>query len=205
MGPTGYAPQPRQSLPPAQQRYEAKTDPDVYYLPDHANNTIPEDIRGQFQCDTYGRVLFFTAPPVETEKKVKLGHTAKYLAWRAERDDQVREKRKLADAGAPQVAKRAKSEEVAGLAKELEKAKERTLERMNELLAEGTVRQYQALYGEKWREALEVELKALEGLQDRAVAVGEGRSAAEGGWRERDIGKGGVVGMKGALEFGVKQ
>jgi len=192
----------------AQARYEAKPDPDVYYLPDHANNTIPEDIRCQFQTDAFGRVMFFTAPPVDTEKKVKLHHTAKYLAWKAKREELLKEKRKRdaeAKIAGAKEAKRAKSEEAKAFGEGLQKAKEVALEKMNKVLAEETVAQYKVMYGEKWREALDLELKTLERLQDAAVMQGKGRSAIEGDWDTRERKEIAVRGLTSSLEFGVKQ
>jgi chromatin structure-remodeling complex subunit RSC1/2 len=163
-----------------QARYEAKPDPEVYYLPDHANASIPEDIRSQFQCDAYGRVLFFTAPPVEVEKKgSKLHHTARYLVAKAEREERIREKRKRdAEVAAVGVheAKRARSKEARDFARDLENAKREALERLNQELTEGTVNTYQDLYGAGWRAALNADLKVVEGEQD-AVAAAEAKAS----------------------------
>ncbi|MBE7181701.1 MAG: hypothetical protein INR71_10940, partial [Terriglobus roseus] len=96
--------------------YNAPQPPEVYCLSDAANASIPEDIRKQFHCDDQGRVLFFTAPPVEVggpssmslstgderkaddrrapREELKLGHSVRYLAARARRDALVAEKRK---------------------------------------------------------------------------------------------------------------
>lgn len=66
---------------------------------DAANAAIPADIREQFQRDEQGRILFFTAPPVDvkalrTEKGEGLGHSVEYLAGKTQRDEKVREARK---------------------------------------------------------------------------------------------------------------
>ena len=83
--------------------YNPPRPPEVYTLPDVVNETFPEDVRRQFQCDEAGRVLFFTAPPLDRIHKglspdsARLGHSAKYLAghreWMVERE----RKRKVRD------------------------------------------------------------------------------------------------------------
>lgn len=73
---------------------------EVFHLGDAANAAIPEDIRQQFHCDDHGRVLFFSAPPVDfvPPSTQKLGHSLKYLATKEERQKKVEErKRKLDD------------------------------------------------------------------------------------------------------------
>jgi chromatin structure-remodeling complex subunit RSC1/2 len=178
----------------------------VYYLPDSANNSIPEDIRRQFQRDGYGRILFFTAPPVETAPKgARIGHTAKYLAWKAEREQMLKEKRKrAADAPTSQQTKRARSEE---LAHSLAQAKLTALDNLNDMLAEGTVAEYQATFGERWKEAIELDLAALEKgqdavgkvLRDKGVREGERERWERGQLQIRGLGVGGL-----ALDLRVK-
>jgi chromatin structure-remodeling complex subunit RSC1/2 len=185
-----------------QQRYEAKPDPDVYYLPDSANNSIPEDVRRQFQCDAYGRLLFFTAPPIDVEKKVeKLGHTAKYLAWKVERENMLKEKRKRVASATPQRVKRARSEEIEG---DMVHAEREVLTQLNDLLAEGTVAEYQAVFGDKWREAMEKDLGALEKGQDRVEKARRERITSE--LKRLAVEKKGleIRGLSGSLEFGVR-
>ena len=87
-----YAQPPRPGM--SAQGYNAPRPIEVWHLPDPANASIPEDIRKQFQCDEHGRVLFFTAPPLATEEKTKLAHTAKYLAYKVKHEEMLREKRK---------------------------------------------------------------------------------------------------------------
>ncbi|KAJ4359425.1 hypothetical protein N0V95_002172 [Ascochyta clinopodiicola] len=92
----GYQ-QPYVQQPPA--GYKAPPPVEVYILNDHANASIPEDIREQFQRDEKGRVLFFTAPPLNisqplTKDGTVLGHSAAYLAARVGREKAKAEKRK---------------------------------------------------------------------------------------------------------------
>ncbi|CAG7997621.1 unnamed protein product [Penicillium nalgiovense] len=96
---TGY-PQNRMQAPPAVYNPNAPRPVEVFHLSDAANAAIPEDIRDQFHCDDHGRVLFFSAPPVDfiPSSKQKLGHSLKYLATKEEHQKKVVErKRKLAD------------------------------------------------------------------------------------------------------------
>lgn len=74
-------------------------EPDVFVLPDIANDSIPKSIRDQFPQDPQGRVLFFTRPPVlsdqaiydrnDREKKKPLAHSERYLAAKAARDELI--------------------------------------------------------------------------------------------------------------------
>jgi chromatin structure-remodeling complex subunit RSC1/2 len=70
--------------------YNPPRPPEVYTLPDNLNDALPPDIRHGFQHDEAGRVLFFTAPPLERPHKglsatsAGLGHSVKYLAGREE-------------------------------------------------------------------------------------------------------------------------
>jgi chromatin structure-remodeling complex subunit RSC1/2 len=98
--------------------YKAPQPVEVYILNDHANNSIPPEIREQFQRDEQGRVLFFTAPPLNTATVANkdgrpLGHSARYLAKKAEWDAQRAAKRKARDMEAAErqeAAKRARTE-----------------------------------------------------------------------------------------------
>ncbi len=68
---------------------------EVFVLSDAANASIPKQVRDRFPQDDQGRVLFFTKPPVVADTIVRgkdgkpLAHTEKYLAAKAERDQQI--------------------------------------------------------------------------------------------------------------------
>lgn len=76
--------------------YNPPRPPEVYTLPDNVNEGLPETVRRQFQHDDAGRVLFFSAAPLDrscgglSPESAGLGHSAKYLAgremWLAERE-----------------------------------------------------------------------------------------------------------------------
>ncbi|KAI5302396.1 hypothetical protein KEM55_001129, partial [Ascosphaera atra] len=69
---------------------------EVYTLPDETNNMISKDVRGQFQCDEQGRILFFTAPPLDPVASTsrELCHSAAYLAAREKRKSALQQRRK---------------------------------------------------------------------------------------------------------------
>ncbi|KAI6755938.1 hypothetical protein HG531_005044 [Fusarium graminearum] len=82
--------------------YNPPRPPEVYALPDNMNDALPRELRQTFQHDSAGRVLFFTAPPLERSHKgishesAGLGHSVKYLAgrkeWLAEREKKRKER-----------------------------------------------------------------------------------------------------------------
>ena len=133
----------------------------------------------------------------------RMGHTAKYLAWKAEREEMLKEKRKRAGEanGDRRETKRARSAE---LAHALEKATLETVERLNDELAEATVDEYQREFGDRWQEALEMDLSALEKGQERVGKLNavHAQREARRRWEEK---KGlEVKGMGGMLEFDVR-
>jgi chromatin structure-remodeling complex subunit RSC1/2 len=118
--------------------YNPPRPPEVFTIADDGiNNSIPEQVRNQFQLDENGRVLFFTAPPGHLENNgltktgAALGHTSRYLdgleEWRAERE----RKRKERDERLAEETKkrRAAEEELAA------KQKEAVLDQTSDLLA----------------------------------------------------------------------
>ena len=83
------------------QNYQAPQAVEVYHLQDAVNNGIPPDIRSQFQCDDFGRLLFFTTPPVDVRAReaqgAGLAHSARYIAIMQRRAEERGRKRKLAE------------------------------------------------------------------------------------------------------------
>lgn len=188
-GPTGYRPTPTAaahsapsapSLPhqssttsSSANRYEAKPDPDVYFLPDAANNSIPADVRRQFQCDPFGRLLFFTAPPVEvvhnqteacsggTSTRKLIGHTAAYLAKKAERQAKLAERKRMASESEEAVRDVKKARTSVGEVN-MDIDVGAMVERANEVLAEGVVGSYKSLFGnDGWRDAVDRDMKVI--------------------------------------------
>ena len=87
------------SIPP--NRYDPpvpRRDQEVYTLAEMANASIPADIRAQFQTDQYGKVIFFTTPPLDInplpEEAQSLGHSLRYLADKARHKEEDEKKRK---------------------------------------------------------------------------------------------------------------
>lgn len=102
--PSSYQQQPGTGLPPNPSQYPPRPntanyrDPppiEVYTLPDAANFSIPAEVREQYQRDEFGRVLFFTTPPVSSEggTGVATGHSVRYLAAKARRAEGIAKKR----------------------------------------------------------------------------------------------------------------
>ena len=97
------APLPHASNAHAGNVYNAPRAPEVYTLADGVDAAIPEDVREQFQRDEQGRVLFFTAPPINrphngvAEQYASLGHSVNHLANISKLREERRRKRKERD------------------------------------------------------------------------------------------------------------
>ena len=133
-------PQPQSNIPPNPATYARRPndyrDPppiEVYTLPDHANLSIPLEVREQYQRDEFGRVLFFTTPPVPSvteSDSTASGHSVRYLAARARREEmlaQRRKEREMERQAGERVAKKAKLEKDEQARGEIEKMKVRAL------------------------------------------------------------------------------
>jgi chromatin structure-remodeling complex subunit RSC1/2 len=162
---------------------------EVYHLSDGANASIPADIREQFHRDEHGRVLFFTAPPLDVSPvpeatKKKLGHSLKYLAVKS------REKRAPSDESQVTANSAPIKDEKPQLKREMEDVDERTeeikrlkvhaLEVLGSQIQDGTERIYKEMYGDEWKEMLQVEEVGL-----RIVQAEEAAKKAEIEKRER--------------------
>ncbi|KAL2185938.1 hypothetical protein L209DRAFT_754425 [Thermothelomyces heterothallicus CBS 203.75] len=83
--------------------YNVPRAPEVYTLADPVDAAIPADVREQFQRDEQGRVLFFTAPPLNrpangvAEQYAGLGHSVRHLASISELRAERARKRKERD------------------------------------------------------------------------------------------------------------
>lgn len=91
--------------------YNPPRPPEVYTLSETINDAIPRDIREDFKRDGLGRVLFFTAPPLDRRNKLDpecahLGHSVKYLAGRKEWLKERELKRKERDERQNDITKR---------------------------------------------------------------------------------------------------
>lgn len=164
--------------------YRAPQPVEVYVLPDHANASIPIDVREQFQRDEQGRVLFFTAPPTNDAGFVKeegqaLGHSARYLAMRAKRDAQRAAKRKANEAGAADreaAAKKIREEADESLKRGVAALRTKAVEALGDQLALATKNELQALLGGN-QGALAKSLDRLVAVQSDAVSKRLAREA----------------------------
>lgn len=85
--------------------YNAPRAPEVYTLADPVDAAIPAEVREQFQRDEQGRILFFTAPPLNrpahgvAEQHTGLGHSVRHLATIGElRAERARKRKERDDA-----------------------------------------------------------------------------------------------------------
>ena len=137
-------------------------------MSDSANLTIPDDIREQFHQDEQGRLLFFTTPPLDvlppSKKGEALGHSARYLAAKLRREDELKEKRKLNEAGHKEEEankKKRRLDEAMQLANRIEELKVESLVALHKQLGDGELNLWKGLYGDRWEEAREIEKARL--------------------------------------------
>lgn len=132
--PVVYAPR------PPTQDYRAPPPCEVYTLPDAANLSIPAEVREQYQCDEYGRVLFFTTPPVAMKQPADIaqGHSVRYLAEKARRKLAIEKKRKEREAeqdDSSRAAKKIKLQAVQQVADDIDVMKWKALQVLDKQLA----------------------------------------------------------------------
>ncbi|RDL30456.1 Bromodomain-containing protein [Venustampulla echinocandica] len=148
---------------------------EVYTLSESANLSIPADIRGQFQQDEYGKVIFFTAPPLDInpipEDTQKLGHSLRYLADKARSKEAEANKRKIREthleAEASTKIKRMKADGD-GKRQWIIDQKLASLESWMKDMDNGTDELYKQLHGEKWKEVRDLDLCRLAVQQEDA-------------------------------------
>lgn len=145
--------------------YQAPPPVETYRLDNYADALIPPEIRAQFNTDEQGRVIWFTVPPRNDPPPYKPpSHSAKYLAWRAQNDEEIarkraeREKEEVEEREARRVQK---VEEQKQRTVEIEEGKRKALRELNGRMMDNLVATYRNLYGEKWKEKAEEELTRL--------------------------------------------
>ena len=150
------------------QNYQAPQPVEVYHLQDAVNNNIPPDIRSQFQCDDYGRLLFFTTPPINVRSArsegAGLGHSAKYLAAMQRRNADQERKRKREENDEEEVEVTAAQKKQADQSNSAEKAKALRLqaEKLWQVqMREATKAEFQRLYGGEWERRMAADLEVL--------------------------------------------
>ncbi|KAJ5114609.1 hypothetical protein NUU61_000368 [Penicillium alfredii] len=167
--PSPYAPYSTNRLNASQPAYNpnAPRTVEVFHLSDAANATIPADVRDQFHCDDRGRVLFFSAPPLDIipATQQKLGHSLKYLATKEERQKKVEErKRKVAEdrKDREDAAKRRRADEETALASRVEALAGKAVEAMVHQIVDGTDQLYRALYHDQADKVRNADIKTQE-------------------------------------------
>ncbi|PNS21927.1 Chromatin structure-remodeling complex subunit rsc1 [Sphaceloma murrayae] len=177
----GAIPGPFQPTPSAAS-YRGPATVEVYTLPETADAGIPDEIRYLFHTDEAGKVLFFAAPPVWQEGGMKslgletkgegegeevLGHSARYLAAKLRRRQEVEDRRR--ERGREREVKREAREkrerdERGEVETEVMRAKRRAVERVGELLGSEVMGTYQSLFGGEWKRELERRQGELEAV-----------------------------------------
>ncbi|KAJ5472482.1 hypothetical protein N7530_006483 [Penicillium desertorum] len=195
---TGY-PQNRMQAPPAVYNPNAPRPVEVFHLSDAANAAIPEDIRDQFHCDDHGRVLFFSAPPVDfiPPSKQKLGHSLKYLATKEEHQKKVEErKRKLADERMERedAAKRQRAEVDSELAARAEALTGKAVETLVQRIVTGTDQLYGYLHRPR------DEIMDLDGTRERG-AVADRQAVEQTQQIQAQSAQDGLVNLKGTALY----
>jgi chromatin structure-remodeling complex subunit RSC1/2 len=153
--------------------YQAPPPVETYRLEHYADAAIPSDVKQWFQTDEQGKVVWFTAPPGNlVEPKRGLEHSARYLAWRVRRDEEVARLRRETEIR--ETEKREKERDEArrkgGEARKeasvnIQELKRGALKIFEEQLTDVLVLDYKRRFGENWREAVDTELRRLQEVQ----------------------------------------
>lgn len=153
-----YAP----AMPQYSTNYKAPQPVEVWHLNDAANASIPPDIREQFERDEYGRVLFFTAPPLDMAGGVSsvahLGHSARYLAAKLKREEARAQKPK--PSSNPNGLQKQQDDDELNLAA-TEPDLSKTMHSWEEQSIAGTRAAFKKLYGDDWERRMVEELDRI--------------------------------------------
>jgi chromatin structure-remodeling complex subunit RSC1/2 len=139
--------------------------------------SIPQEIREQFQRDEKGRVLFFTAPPLNVDQPLikdgrALGHSARYLAAKAKKDAMKAAKRKAEEAGAAdreEAAKKAKMDEEQKFKQAVSELGNKALQALEDQLAAATKTELESSFNGRSKEGLSKLLDQLTETQKVAM------------------------------------
>jgi chromatin structure-remodeling complex subunit RSC1/2 len=172
--------------------YNPPRQSEIYTLADPANAALPADIREQFHTDDYGKVLFFTTPPLDVnpipEEKRALGHSLRYLADKARNREEDERKRKeraaQLEAEATARLKRFKADEE-GKKQWIFDQKVQALHKWAENMDRGTDELYKKMHGEDWKEMRELDLCKLAVKQEEAFKKQKEHEAWEKEMKER--------------------
>jgi chromatin structure-remodeling complex subunit RSC1/2 len=150
---------------------------EVYTLPDAGNNAIAPEIRSQFHTDAWGRILFYTTPPLTNNdpvpaEKQTLGHSLRYLADKARNKQSDAAKRKAREleleAKAIEASKRVKIEQEIERQAMIE-INTQLIKKWSYNIDAGTDELYKELHGENWKEVREQDLARLALEQEKAT------------------------------------
>ena len=169
--------QPSSSHNSSNNAYNPPRQIEVYTLADQANASIPPEIREQFHRDEFGRVIFFTAPPLVAnpvvEEQQDLGHSLKYLADKARNKEADDKKRKARNEELEQMAnnrlKRMKAD-AEGKKTGITEMKLKAMVDWCDGMDKGTDQIFKSLYGDDWEEAKRSKLEELAVAQVAATA-----------------------------------
>jgi len=154
------------------QAYNPPKQIEVYTLSDTANAAIPADIRNQFHRDEMGRVIFYTAPPLDAnpipEEKQNLSHSLQYLADKARNKEADEKKRKAhslqLEAEASERLKRIKTD-AEGKKQWLVDQKVAALQSWCADMDHGTDELYKKMHRDDWKDVREFDVNKLAVLQ----------------------------------------
>ncbi|KUJ14719.1 Bromodomain-containing protein [Mollisia scopiformis] len=151
---------------------------EVWTLPENANNAIAPEIRAQFHTDEYGKIIFYTAPPLDVNpvpvETQTLGHSLRYLADKARNKEADAKKRKARElemeSEAIETSKRVKvemeSERQSMIKKNLNAVKT-----WSQTMDAGTDELYKQMNGEDWKEVRDLDQARLAVLQQQATTT----------------------------------
>ncbi|KAK3487219.1 hypothetical protein B0T13DRAFT_491774 [Neurospora crassa] len=182
--------------------YNAPRAPEVYTLAENIDSEIPEEVKKQFQTDDQGRVLFFTAPPLNrasvrnggvAEQYAELGHSVHWESIKALKEER-RRKRKERDEALQEEANKRKAAKTAeakanGEGDEHKKALsllEEGILQWCERMQKGTKHLEESLGGrEEWEEMMRQSREENKGLTEAEI-----RKKSLRWWLEDQIKKG---------------
>ncbi|KAF2838527.1 chromatin structure-remodeling complex protein rsc1 [Patellaria atrata CBS 101060] len=189
--PANFGPTQPKPGPPA--KYNIPLPVEVYHLNDQANASIPPEIREQFHRDDQGRVLFFTAPPIDvppSKNGTALGHSVRYLAAKVKREELIHQKREREEndtkANAERI-KRLKQESDAKLSIRLAELTSKAFITLESQMIEATKKKFQCLFPENWEEAMKEELDRLAAIQKESIHKDQLRAERERHETERNV------------------
>ena len=155
--------------------YNPPRQPEVYTFDEMANSNVPVDIRAQFHHDKGGKIIWYTAPPLDfdplPQQKQALGHSLRYLADKARNKEAERKKRSAHKAemaaDAVENAKRQKVE-MAAMKEQNFTHNTNVMQQWCNTVENGTDEIYQQLDGDDWKKIRQGDMSRLAAMQGQA-------------------------------------